>query len=293
MRSFTIKELERFANIKAHTIRAWELRYNLLSPERNAANIRSYNLDDLKYLLQLSLLISDGYKVSKLAAMNREILDAATIKLKTSEAKYVACINELIINMYSGNTEQFELLLNSSITNHGIDNTIQQVIVPFLEKVDLLSYEDTSIEVHFAVTVIRKKIIVGIESVGTPRTENKPVLLFLPKDEHYDLVLLYLVYMLKLQGIPVLYLGTNISNANLERVIQTKSPEVIYTYFSPKFVKNLDRYLDITKDFCNTGKLFVGLSCETPYKKVQPNTWVFYFKDIASTFTDVVTAAAP
>ena len=46
--SFTINDLENFTNIKAHTIRIWEKRYNLLSPDRTASGIRYYNTENLK-----------------------------------------------------------------------------------------------------------------------------------------------------------------------------------------------------------------------------------------------------
>jgi DNA-binding transcriptional MerR regulator len=42
--SFSIKDLENLSGIKAHTIRMWEKRYNLLEPERTNTNIRTYNL---------------------------------------------------------------------------------------------------------------------------------------------------------------------------------------------------------------------------------------------------------
>ncbi|MEN8927716.1 MAG: MerR family DNA-binding transcriptional regulator, partial [Flavobacteriales bacterium] len=38
--SFSIKDLENLSGVKAHTIRIWEKRYNLLEPERSDSNIR-------------------------------------------------------------------------------------------------------------------------------------------------------------------------------------------------------------------------------------------------------------
>ena len=50
--SFSIKDLENLSGIKAHTIRIWEKRYNLLEPERTDTNIRTYNLRSLQKLYE-------------------------------------------------------------------------------------------------------------------------------------------------------------------------------------------------------------------------------------------------
>ena len=66
-KSFSIKNLETISGIKAHTIRIWEKRYNLLSPERTDTNIRKYSLKSLKKLLSITLLYNNGFKISKIA----------------------------------------------------------------------------------------------------------------------------------------------------------------------------------------------------------------------------------
>ena len=65
--SFSIKNLENFSGIKAHTLRIWEKRYNLLEPERTETNIRRYSLDNLKKLLNVTLLYNNGFKISKIS----------------------------------------------------------------------------------------------------------------------------------------------------------------------------------------------------------------------------------
>ena len=52
---FSIKDLENLSGIKAHTIRIWEKRYNLLKPKRTETNIRLYTPGDLTKLLNIVL----------------------------------------------------------------------------------------------------------------------------------------------------------------------------------------------------------------------------------------------
>ncbi|MGK0233048.1 MAG: DNA-binding transcriptional MerR regulator, partial [Salibacteraceae bacterium] len=53
---FSIKDLENLSGVKAHTIRIWEKRYNLLEPSRSDTNIRNYDLENLKKLLNVTFL---------------------------------------------------------------------------------------------------------------------------------------------------------------------------------------------------------------------------------------------
>ena len=43
MQTYSIADLEKLSGIKSHTIRIWEKRYNIVSPERSDTNIRAYN----------------------------------------------------------------------------------------------------------------------------------------------------------------------------------------------------------------------------------------------------------
>jgi DNA-binding transcriptional MerR regulator len=75
MSSYCIKDLERLSGIKAHTIRMWEKRYNLVQPHRTDTNIRRYDNSQLKKLLNVCLLLKEGYKISKIAELKTTELE--------------------------------------------------------------------------------------------------------------------------------------------------------------------------------------------------------------------------
>ena len=60
MANYSIKDLEHLSGIKAHTLRIWEQRYGLINPKRTDTNIRYYDQDDLKLVLNVSLLKDNG-----------------------------------------------------------------------------------------------------------------------------------------------------------------------------------------------------------------------------------------
>ena len=69
MSTYSIKDLETLSGIKAHTLRIWEQRYNLLTPKRTDTNIRYYDDDDIKRILNISLLNQHGIKISNISKM--------------------------------------------------------------------------------------------------------------------------------------------------------------------------------------------------------------------------------
>jgi len=78
---FSIKDLENLSGVKAHTIRIWEKRYKLLKPKRSKTNIRHYDLNNLQKLLNISFLNSNGFKISKIAALDETELAPKTREL--------------------------------------------------------------------------------------------------------------------------------------------------------------------------------------------------------------------
>lgn len=280
MRQFSIKELERFSGIKAHTIRTWENRYGVLQPKRTPGNIRNYTLDDVKVLLNIGLLTKNGFRISQLVRLKPEEIEAKIKSLKDEQAQQDKTINSLIVCMLSSDVDEFECCLDTSVDDWGIDITIQKLIIPFLEKVDILSYKDNSIEVHFAVTAVRKKLIRGIEHIKSAPKMAKSAMFFLPKGEHYDLLLLYMTYITKSKGSRILYLGTNVPKENLELVIQDKKPDYLFTYLpagSPFDTAGFSKFL---QQHLPQSQLLVAEAEKIKRRSSGKNVQFFFYRDI-------------
>ena len=93
---YSIKDLENLTGIKAHTLRIWEKRYQILEPKRTETNIRYYNNDDLKKILNINLLNKGGFKISKIASLkDDEIKTKANNLLKDKNSSESKEINTL------------------------------------------------------------------------------------------------------------------------------------------------------------------------------------------------------
>ncbi|MFM9908860.1 MAG: MerR family transcriptional regulator, partial [Chitinophagaceae bacterium] len=221
MNKFTIKDLENLSGIKAHTIRIWEQRYTFLQPQRTATNIRYYSNQELKTLLNISLLNKYGYKISHINRMKNGELRDKILSLTGSQAQQERIVNDLIQNMIDLNIEEFEEILDQHITLRGIEKTITYIIFPFLERIGILWLTDhiNPAQEHLITNIIRQKIIVGIDNIVTPFELKQNVLLFLPENEHHELGLLFMNYLLKSRGVKTIYLGSNVPLPDLEFVV--------------------------------------------------------------------------
>jgi len=274
MNSFTIKDLENLSGIKAHTIRIWEQRYNFLKPERTETNIRYYSNEELKMLLNIALLNKYGFKISHIDKMNLKELNEKVVSLTQPEAQHEKIINSLIEQLVDLDIEGLEETLDKYIQPNGIEKTILDIIFPFLEKIGILWVTNNinPAQEHLISNIIRQKIIVGIDGIKVKKVISKTVLLFLPEDEHHELGLLFVNYLLRSRGVNTIYLGSNIPLHDVEYVVKLKKPDYIYCHLTA-IGKNFkfDRFLSLmTKKFTPTPVIISGKLTNTITKKIPP-----------------------
>jgi hypothetical protein len=183
--------------------------------------------------------------------------------------------------MYAVDVMKFENILQSAVLTYGYERTMYNVIMPFLEKTRMYHYIDGHISTHFSVTAVRKKIIGAIEKLATV-SNGQTVLMFLPKGEHFDLILLFMNWLLKKHGCAVLYLGTNVSLNDLSEAVTVKKPDWVCTYFSKPFAFNEKEYRDVVK----TTSLLIGIP-EPDNIAVQNKVQYVYYRDVVRCISSV------
>ncbi|OEK02417.1 hypothetical protein BFP97_13190 [Roseivirga sp. 4D4] len=235
---YSIKDLEKFSGIKAHTIRIWEQRYQLLKPQRTDTNIRYYDDEQLKYLLNVSLLVENGYRISQICGFsqdefNETLRDIIDKGYPTKEDHQVnSIINELVIAMLDLDERRFEKILSSSLLQRSFEQTLVKIIYPFLKRIGVMwrTGEVSTAQEHFIYQLIRQKIIVAIDGLLIPNSDAEKYLLFLPKSEFNDLLILLFTYVLKNRGKQCIYLGVDIPFKDLKQVTAISKPETIFTF---------------------------------------------------------------
>ncbi len=135
---FQIRDLEQFTGVKAHTIRVWERRYGLLKPDRTDTNIRTYDLDELKTILNVAYLNQKGHKISRIAAMTPAELDSAVRQAAMEDQAPIGILNTLVMAMLSFDESLFEGTCDAYVEQHGFRPLVEQVLVKLLERIGLL-----------------------------------------------------------------------------------------------------------------------------------------------------------
>ncbi len=231
---YSINDLEKLTGIKAHTIRMWEKRYKIIFPRRTQTNIRYYENDDLRRLLNISTLNKHGHKISKIAQMDDETIREKVMDINGAHSDHDALIKNLIVAMISFSEESFEHILNSAILKIGFEQTVVKILYPFLEKIGVL-WQVGSInpaQEHFIVNLIRQKMIIAIDGQSnTPSQDSKSFLLFLPEQEFHELGLLFYNFLIKKNGHKVVYLGQSVPFCDVEEVVRVREVDYLFTYF--------------------------------------------------------------
>ncbi len=246
MNVFSIKDLENLSGIKAHTIRMWEQRYSFLKPHRSETNIRYYTNEELKTILNISLLNKYGFKISSIAKMKEEEMNEKILSLTDTEAQQERLIHKLIKCMVDLDLEKFEQVLDNYILPKGIQKAILHLIFPFLERIGVLwsTNHINPAQEHLTSNIIKRKLMVGIESAVIHKNSDKTILLFLPENEHHEMGLLFMYYLLKVRGIHVLYLGANAPLKDIAFVANLKKPHQLYMHLTALTHNfNLDKYI--------------------------------------------------
>ena len=274
MNAFTIKDLENLTGIKAHTIRIWEQRYSFLKRMRTETNIRYYNNEELKKILNISLLNKYGYKISHIDRMTDADINSKIMLLNNVNAQQERIINELIQTMIDMELDKFEDVLDDYIKSRGIEKTINQIIFPFMERIGVLwmAGHINPAQEHLVSNIVRQKIIVGIDSIVSHIHQDKTGLLFLPEGEYHELGLLFVQYLFKCRGIKVIYLGANVPVDDIEHVLKVKKPDFMYTHLTTvSHGFSFDRFLtQAAKKFENIPMVISGRLALTYEKRIPP-----------------------
>ncbi|MHB0756434.1 MerR family transcriptional regulator [Polaribacter sp. M15] len=222
---FTIRDLENISGIKAHTIRIWEKRYNLLQPKRTDTNIRYYTPQNLTKLLNIVLLNKNNFKISKIAAMSEEMINTKSRELAFSIATNDEAINSFKVAMFQFDKILFNNTYNKLLHKKTFREIFKDIFIPFLDHIGLLWQTETLLPAHehFISNLIAQKIQINTEKLQySIANTNKTYVLFLPENEIHELGLMYLNYELVLRGNHTIYLGQSLPLNNLSYFLESE-----------------------------------------------------------------------
>ena len=264
MSYYSIKELESLSDIKSHTIRIWEKRYDLLTPSRTDTNIRVYDDSQLKKLLNVALLINQGRKISKVAVLSDEEIDELINEEinragETGKAHYDNAIKDIIVAGLTYDEALFEKVFQENITSLGVTKMLLKIIYPALVKIGIMwqGSQMFPAQEHMISYMIKRKLFVAIDEEKkikpNGRSTGNKWLLFLPNEETHETGLLFSHLLLLQKGSEVLYLGERVPISNLPEINREVRPnKILY------FLNTGSRNSSMQKIVDEIGNIFEG-----------------------------------
>lgn len=245
---FSTKDLENLTGIKAHTIRIWEKRYNLLTPKRTATNIRYYDLESFQKLLNVSYLNNNGFKISKIAEIDELEIPKLVRELASESNIESHAINAFKLSMLNFDQSLFYKTYSSLSKEKDFDSIFFDIFIPLLTEIGLLWQTDTITPAHehFLTTLIRQKILVNTENIQSKQNHesDKTFVLYLPENEIHELGLMFLNYKIASKGHQSIFLGQSVPLKGLKDLLNYYDNITFVSYFTVKPEKEfIDQYI--------------------------------------------------
>ncbi|MBT8319047.1 MAG: MerR family transcriptional regulator [Gramella sp.] len=280
--NFSIKDLEHLSGIKAHTIRIWEKRYDILNPERTDTNIRTYNGQNLQKLLNIAFLNSHGYKISRISKMQDDEINKLVKRISASSSEENRAKNSFKLAMMNFDDRLFQMTYNKLREKRSFREVFHDVFIPLLDEIGLLWQTDTikPIHEHFIVELIKQKIYLNIADLRSELLDGddpKLYVLFLPENEIHDIGIFYLNFELLNAGKNAIYLGPSLPLDNMDYLMEIHKNLVFVSYLtvSPtntdiqEFINEFESKLCTKKD--HELLLFGQRTKEIDRDKLKPN----------------------
>jgi len=257
---YSIKDLEYLSGIKAHTIRIWEKRYHLIEPQRTDTNIRTYSDNDIRRILNVSLLVKNGYKISNVATFDEARLQAEVIRINRNINDPENNIDQLIFQTINLDSFGFEKLLDKFIGEYGFSKTIQNIIFPLFERIGILWQAGSifSAHEHFVTNLIRNRLI-SETSKFVSQESSKTVLFFLRENEWHELGLIFFNFLAAQAGLRCVYLGQSLPFGDLSNLLINSHFDLVCTSFIQAIEKpELEQYLSNLSLVFNRNKILIA-----------------------------------
>ncbi len=262
MAIYSIRDLEKLTGIKAHTIRIWEQRYNLITPARTETNIRYYTDENLRLLFNIALLNRNGLKISKVAKMKPSEIAAKGAALTQSAVNNNSQIEALTLSMIDMDEAAFEHLFSGYLKSHGFEATMVDLIYPFLDKLRVLWLTGSinPAQEKFIGHLIRRKLMGIIDRLPpvSPKNGAEKILLYSPEGESQELALLFMQYLIRRREIQAIYLGSGVNLSDLGDTCKLLNPNYVLTIIQDPIPRQpIQAYIDQAAACIGNGQLLL------------------------------------
>lgn len=280
--TYSIKELEILSQIKSPTIRAWERRYNLLQPTRTDTNIRFYDSENLRKLLQIVFLKDSGYKISKIADLSdEECTELCNNEIFRSE-KSSGHVMEMLIKVAEKDVDGFEKLYDQFLEDSLHSEFIIEILEPLIYKIKNL-WLSRKIDSCYEIYILNRifvKTLIAAEKERKPGRQVNEILIFQSDKDTFPINLSLIYFLAAVKNYKIHYFINTVSLKAIKKLKGTFKPDIVYTEFNEKTAESLiEEYcIAIEEIFPASKNIISGKIMAKNWKKI-PNK-VYYIRSL-------------
>lgn len=235
---YTIKNVSKKTGILPVTIRAWERRYEFLSPHRSENRYRMYSDSDVALLMWIKNRVDQGVSISTainelhtlqnngfIPEIKQEYQSAYPKPTGIPPAEYAARLYRAFKK--SNEIEAAEIFTEARAA-FNLPALLANVLIPTLTQIGEAWYRgeiDVAIE-HFASKFIIGKLMHIFQTLPL-RAKREFIIIGCAPDEFHEIGSLMLAILLRSQGYRIDYLGADIPLDDLVDFVESEKPAMV------------------------------------------------------------------
>lgn len=240
--TYNIKVVLNKTGIAADTLRAWERRYGLPTPERTPGGHRLYSDRDIETIKWLIARQEEGLSISRAVDLWNEQIDSGSDPLAdsvstTPSSLTVSPVNDstlvsLRMEWIKACTDFDEIaaeqVLNQAFSIFPIEAVCMDILQKGLSEVGDLWYENklSVQQEHFASGLAMRRLDALLSAAPAP-TKRETVLVGCPAQEWHTFTPLLLSLLLRRRGYKVIYLGANVPAERFTDTVKNVNADLV------------------------------------------------------------------
>jgi DNA-binding transcriptional MerR regulator/methylmalonyl-CoA mutase cobalamin-binding subunit len=221
MKKYSVKAVSQMTGISPDTLRAWERRYQAVTPDREPGGRRYYNDDSVKRLQLLKKVVDNGHAIGMVAnlpgAQLKELID-------TEEPQYAAArpaetlLVQLLRTVQENDLAEFERIISFTAATMSAREFALDVVRPLLERIGERWYEGKlSIMQEHAVSAALRHLLGSMLRMHPSRPDRPGILFGTVSGERHEFGILLLCLLAAGKGFRCHYLGPDLPADELAR----------------------------------------------------------------------------
>ncbi|HBX80674.1 MAG TPA: transcriptional regulator [Propionibacteriaceae bacterium] len=222
---YTVSQVSALTGVAEGTLRVWERRYGVVSPQRSSGGYRLYDEGQLTRLREMATLVRGGVPASR-AAETVSALLAYSGDIPDADAWPPA--DALIDAAASLEPARLDAVIAQAFGAAPFEQVAETWLLPALVRLGRAweSGRLTVAQEHFASAGLMRAVA-GVFDEAQPDAAGAPVLVGLPPGERHEVALFAFATCLRRAGENVIYLGADVPAPDWQRAAETRRARAV------------------------------------------------------------------